>query len=98
MAIYEGTDPGDASSWNKVGVYDINPPMGKNASLKAPPPPPPPPGGDFVIATEDGMVPITQAIQKDAAALSLSAISRAIEPEWQREVQTRRSKPWDILK
>jgi hypothetical protein len=90
VAIYEGTDPGSASNWSKVGVYDITPPMGFNATMKA--------GGDLVLATEDGMVPITQAVQKDPAALSLSAITRAIEPQWKSEVTARRSKPWDVLK
>lgn len=90
VAVYEGTDPSSASTWGKVGVYDITPPMGFNATMKA--------GGDFIIATEEGMVPISEAVQKDAAALSLSAITRAIEPEWTTEVNARRSKSWDVLK
>ncbi len=90
VAIYEGTNPANAATWSRVGVYDITPPMGFNATLKA--------GGDLIIATEDGMVPVSQAIQKDAAALSLSAVSRAIEPEWKAEVGARRSRPWDVLK
>lgn len=90
VAIYEGTDPSSASTWSKVGVYQITEPMGINATMRA--------GGDLIIATEDGMVPITQAISKDSAALNLSAITRAIEPEWKLEVAARRSKPWDVLK
>jgi len=90
VAIYEGTNPASASTWAKVGVYQITAPMGKNATLKA--------GGDLVIATEDGMVPITAAVQKDSAALSLAAITRAIEPEWKTEVGARRSQSWDVLK
>lgn len=90
VAVFEGTDPSSASTWGKVGVYDITPPMGFNATLKA--------GGDFVIATEEGMVPVSEAVTKDSAALSLAAITRAIEPEWTAQVLARRSKSWDVLK
>ncbi len=90
VAIYEGTNPGSTSDWRKVGVYEITPPLGMNATLKA--------GGDLVIATEDGLVPLTQAIQKDSAALSLSAITRNIEPEWKAQVNARQSIAWEVLK
>lgn len=90
VAVFEGTDPSSAATWGKVGVYDITPPMGFNATLKA--------GGDLILATEEGMVPISEAVTKDSAALSLAAITRAIEPEWTAEVNARRSKSWDVLK
>jgi hypothetical protein len=50
------------------------------------------------VATEDGIVPISQAINKDPAALSLAAVSAAIEPYWKEQVTDRRSLPWEILK
>jgi len=90
VVIYEGSDPASASTWSKVGVYEISAPLGFNATMKA--------GGDFIIAAQEGMVPLSQAIQKDAAALSLSAISRQIEPDWAAEVSARSSKPWHVLK
>jgi hypothetical protein len=55
-------------------------------------------GGDLLIATEDGIIPLSEAIRKDAAALSLSAVSRNIEPEWRREVQSRLGLPFEIIK
>ena len=90
VVIYQGSDPASVSTWSKVGVYEISAPLGMNATMKA--------GGDFVIATQEGMVPLSQAIQKDAAALSLSAISRQIEPDWAAEAGSRSSKPWHVLK
>ncbi len=90
VAIYEGTDPGSASAWSKVGVYQITKPLGINATMRA--------GGDLIIATEDGMVPLSEAIRKDPAALSLSAITVQIEPEWKNEYSDRRSKSWQVLK
>lgn len=89
VAIFQGSYPG-GDDWSLVGRYDITPPLGKNATMHA--------GGDFLIATKDGIVPISQAIQKDVAALSLAAISRNIESEWKSEVGFRSSLPWEILK
>lgn len=90
VAIYQGTDPASASAWTKVGVYAITPPMGPNCTMSA--------GGDFLIGTEDGIVPISEAVNKDVAALSLAAITKNIEPEWRREVVSRRTVNWEILK
>lgn len=90
VAIYEGTDPTSAADWRKVGVYKITTPMGFNGTMQA--------GGDLLIATEDGIVPLSEAVKKDVAALSLSAVTSAIEPEWKKSVQQRRSLPWEIVK
>lgn len=90
VAIYEGTDPSTASTWALVGRYTIAPPLGKNAWMKA--------GGDLVIATEDGLVAISQAISKDRAALKLVAVSDRIEPTWLDEVDERAGTPWSIIR
>lgn len=89
MAVYEGAFPGDAS-WRLIGRYDISQPLGKNATMQA--------GGDLLIATSDGIVPVSEAINKDPAALSLAAVTRAIEPEWRAFVALRKSVPWQMLK
>lgn len=89
VAVYEGAYPGD-TAWSLVGKYDITPPLGKNAWMHA--------GGDLLILTEDGIVPISQAIQKDTVALSLAAVTRPIERDWKTEVIARKSVPWQILK
>ncbi|WP_312809352.1 hypothetical protein [Agrobacterium cavarae] len=92
VAVFQGTNPGsrDANNWQKVGVYKITAPMGPNATMQA--------GGDFLMGVEDGIVPISQAVNKDAAALSLSAVSRNIEPAWKKEVGIRGARPWEIMK
>lgn len=90
VAVYEGTDPSSVTTWRKVGVYKITPPLGPNAIMPA--------GGDLLIATEDGLVPISEAVNKDVAALSISAASRAIEKPWKKEVSRRNSLPWEIVK
>lgn len=91
-AIFEGSNPAGATAaeWNLVGRYDLTDPMGKRGTMRA--------GGDLIVATKEGLVPISAAINKDAAALSLAAISRNIEPDWKREAARRLSLPWEIIK
>ena len=89
VAIYEGTDPSSASTWALVGRYDIAKPLGIKSALQA--------GGDLVIATVDGLVPLSEAVQKDPAALSLSAVSRPIEPLWLYEAR-RATSPVELIK
>jgi hypothetical protein len=90
VAVYEGADPGDPNDWRLQGRYDITPVLGKRALM--------PVGGDLLILTEDGIVPISQVVSKDPAALSLAAVSRNIEPDWRREVMARGGKPWEFIK
>lgn len=92
VAVFEGSNPSGttAAEWNLVGVYDCAKPLGKNAWQRV--------GGDLLILTEEGVVPLTAIIQKDPAALALSAVSRPIEPEWRREALNRRALPWEMVK
>lgn len=91
VAIYEGSDPGDPNDWALVGRYDLGGrPLGKNAVMRA--------GGDLLIATTDGLVPLSAALSKDPAALSLAAVSRNIQPDWRREAVARQSIPWSVQK
>jgi hypothetical protein len=88
VAVYQGSDP--SSDFQLVGVYQISVPLGKDATVKA--------GGDLLIATVEGIVPISVAVNKDASALSLSAVTRNIEPTWVAEVADRGSLPWTMVK
>lgn len=86
VAVYAGTDPTTAATWALRGVYRIGIPLGKDAWIKA--------GGDIIIATDIGMVPLSQAVAKDMAALTLTAISSPIEDEWSKAVAARTSRDW----
>ncbi|MCC0052142.1 MAG: hypothetical protein H6881_09720 [Rhodobiaceae bacterium] len=90
IAVYEGTDPGDANAWAKVGVYKITRPLGIKGMTYA--------GGDPLIATESGIVPLSEAVNKDPSALSLAAVTRQIELVWNAEVAARGSLPWELMK
>ncbi len=89
VAVFTGSFPG-GSDWSLANVYDISKPLGKNGWFKA--------GGDIIIATRQGLVPVSAARLKDPAALGLDAISRNIEPTWQEAAQSRASIPWEIAK
>lgn len=90
VAVYQGTDPSSASAWSLVGRYEIAKPLGKNCIERA--------GGELLIGTAEGIVPISEAINKDRAALSLSSISRNIEPDWVQAVSDRSALPWTLQK
>jgi hypothetical protein len=81
IAVYEGTDPGSASTWSLTGVYKIGKPLNKHATFKA--------GGDLAILTEDGIVPVSEALRKDRAALQANAISATIEDAWKQAIANR---------
>lgn len=78
IAVYEGTDPSSASTWALAGVYDIAAPINKHSFFKA--------GGDLAIVTEDGIIPVSEALRKDRAALQAVAISYPIEDAWKEAV------------
>ncbi len=90
VAVYQGTNPASASEWSKVGVYQITRPLGMNATMQA--------GGDLLIATETGLVPVSEAVRRDVAALSIGAASRAIEPYWQTRAKVHSAVAWEVVK
>lgn len=90
VAVYQGTNPGSASDWSKAGVYNITEPLGPKGKMQA--------GGDLLIATTTGLVPISQAIQRDVAALEMGAVSKNITPIWQKKAFELSSAGWEIEK
>lgn len=90
VAVYEGSNPADPTNWSLVGRYNMSPPRGSRALMQA--------GGELLICMDDGIIPISQAIQRDRAALGLISVSRAIEPDWRAEVARRSILPWEIIK
>lgn len=91
VATFEGINPGDApANWRQVGRYEIAPPMGPLAHFRI--------GGDLVIATEEGLVPLSILMQKDPSQIAVAAMSANIDPDWRREAVARRSKPWEVIK
>jgi len=91
VAVYQGSDPSNASAWSLVGVYQMSPPLGKNCHFGA--------GGDLVIGTDLGLIPLSQVVIKDPSALELTAVSANIEPTWQMNAKkSSATKPWEMVK
>jgi hypothetical protein len=90
VVVFTGTDPSAAANWSQHGRYDISKPLGKNGHQQL--------GGDVLVATIDGIVPLSAAVQKDVSALSLAAITYNIEPMWMRELKLKDTIPWTIAK
>jgi hypothetical protein len=90
LIIFTGSDPTDANNWHQQGRYATSPPLGMNAHM--------PIGGDLLIATVDGIIPISQTITKDASQMELAAVTRTIKSMWRDEVLAKRALPWTMKK
>lgn len=89
LAIFQGSFPG-GTDWVLTGTAEGPRPLGINGWMKA--------GGDITILTERGWIAVSAIRMKDPAALSIDALSSAIEPDWSREAMARRSLPWEVAK
>lgn len=79
VAVYQGTDP---ASWSLVGIYQMGKPLSKNAHFRA--------GGDLGILCDDGIIPLSSALNKTGAALAGDAITFPIEDEWRDIIRDRK--------
>jgi hypothetical protein len=90
LLIFSGGDPSVATNWRQEGRYQISKPMGQNAHMSI--------GGDLLIATVDGIVPVSQAITKTQDQLDLASLTRNIKSTWRDMVTTRNTFPWQMKK
>lgn len=89
VAVYQGDNPDSVDDWSLVGVYRIGRPLGQQAFIRA--------GGDIIIATTVGFLPLSTAIQLDAAALAPGAVSSPIEEAWTEAVLRRSQGDWNCI-
>ena len=88
LLIFTGSNPGDSTNWRQEGRYQVPAPMGMNAHT--------PIGGDLLIATVEGIVPVSAAITKTSGDLDLAMITKNIKSTWRNEATTKNSLPWDM--
>lgn len=79
VAIYQGTDPSDATRWSLVGVYDIGFPLSSRALVKY--------GSELCILTTNGVVPLSQALKLDRSQDDTVALTQRIQGAFQSAVQ-----------
>lgn len=70
VAVYKGTDPASAATWQLVGVYYIGEPLGNNCFCKY--------GGDLLILCQNGLFPLSRALQSTTVDRS-SALTAKID-------------------
>jgi hypothetical protein len=90
LLIFTGSDPSTVANWRQEGRYATSFPLGMNCWQ--------PIGGDVLIATVDGIIPISASITKDSSQLELAAITLPIKSMWRDEVNAKRALPWTMLK
>lgn len=69
--LYSGTDPTNPSAWSLVGTFDIAPPLGRRCVTRL--------GSDAAIITQQGVLPISQALPFDPSADRSIAITARIQ-------------------
>ncbi|MBS1082334.1 hypothetical protein [Gluconobacter kondonii] len=89
VAVYQGVDPNLSNTWGKVGLYRIDKPRGKRAFIRN--------GGDLLIATDAGLIPLTQAVQRNPSDLALGAVSYPIQDAWAQYVAERPARNWQVM-
>lgn len=70
VAVYAGTDPASASTWELIGVYDVGPPIGYRCFVKV--------GGDLALINIDGVLPLSKSLNLDRATQATVAITANI--------------------
>lgn len=70
-SIYSGTDPTDATNWTLVGTFDLAPPISLRCAYKI--------GSDVGLITQQGVVPLSQALPFDPSAERSVAITARIQ-------------------
>jgi len=88
VLIFTGSNPSDPANWRQEGRYQIGKPMGMNAHASL--------GGDLLIATVDGLTPLSASISKDSAQLELAMLTKNIRSTWRREALTKNDRPWSL--
>lgn len=71
VSIYSGTDPTNASAWSLVGTFAVAPPISRRCLLRV--------GSDVAIITQQGVLPISQALPFDPSADRSVAITARIQ-------------------
>lgn len=66
-AVYAGTDPASATTWELIGVYDVGPPIGYRCFTKV--------GAELMLLNLDGILPLSKGLVLDRAAQSQVTIT-----------------------
>jgi len=71
ISIYSGVDPTDSANFTLVGTFDVAPPIGLRCATKI--------GSDVGLITQQGVIPLSQALPFDPSAERSVAITARIQ-------------------
>ena len=80
VLVYAGTDPTSATSWSRVGVFRVAPPVGDRPTIAA--------GADVAVLTETGLLPLSSVLALDPSQDEQSAITDKIRGAFQSAYQS----------
>ncbi len=87
--IYSGTDPSSASTWSRVGTFDIAKPIGRKCVRGA--------GPDCAILTSIGLLPLSAAIGLARSAQANVAVTDGIRKAFQTQYEGQKDNTgWEI--
>jgi hypothetical protein len=69
--LYSGIDPTNPADWGLVGTFDLSPPLGRRCMTRI--------GSDVAVISQDGVLPISQALPFDPSADRSIAITARIQ-------------------
>lgn len=73
VALYKGTDPGNATAFSLVGVFELSQPMGRRCIQKA--------GSETYILTKQAIYPLARSLATDNTDNRIT-LTRRIERAW----------------
>lgn len=79
-AVYQGTDPDTADTWEHVGTFDVPLPIGRRCVTKF--------GGDLLLLTVEGAFPFSKLLAVDQSQVIPVALSDAISPDFSAAART----------
>jgi hypothetical protein len=89
-SVYAGTDPSSASDWALIGNYHFGKPLGRRCLFQV--------GGDLLLISEDGLLPVSDALKIDRAASQSKALTKNIRDAYAKSVARARSEyGWQLV-
>lgn len=90
VSIYSGTDPTSASTWSLVGTFSIAPPISNRCLLQV--------GSDLAVITQQGVIPLSQALPFDPSSDRSVAITARIQNAMaQASMQAKNNFGWQLI-
>lgn len=90
VSVFAGTDPTSSTNWSVVGTFDLSPPISLRCMTKV--------GSDVAVITQQGILPLSQALPFDPSAdRSISITARIQNAMLQYSQQAMNNFGWQVI-